>query len=525
MDYFIVKDTQREKILIRVLQIASLVIVLAIATLSFRSAELIVGKPITEDGFYSLSVSRNIAMGNGITIDGVSATNGFQPLFTFLIVPLVVAIGSNHYTILRMVLVVHWIVFLVASFLLGRIVRDMNPFVDAQIRSVRFWLTVFLYLSSVSNFLLSFNGLETGFLLLMYIITWRYYQVSNGNQLKHYFLFGVCLGLTVLPGLMLYSFCLLSSFSYYILSSWSTVSCSYDRISIVSATAFLISSPWWLYNYFQFGTLVPSSGMAQQRWAVSGERIAAGVSALFQVAVPSVFVGTATLEGIVFDVIRIVLVLTMGIFLWKGRRNLLSPDGSMAEVHVLRTMRFGLIIVCTTLLLAVWYVFSSFASWFYLRYFAPLLLPGLMAFAFTLSSLWRRFSRIVFVIVSVLLLPILASIYLLCQGKYCSEYYHNQLALIQEHVDSSAIVGAYQSGTIGYFRARVVNLDGKVNQEALRRKSDLIGYIHERHIEWLCDWYWAAPSLFQKDPQKQRWEFIARKGNFVLYHYNLLDGH
>ena len=34
-----------------------------------------------EDGFYTLSVARQIAVGGGITIDGHTATNGFQPLW------------------------------------------------------------------------------------------------------------------------------------------------------------------------------------------------------------------------------------------------------------------------------------------------------------------------------------------------------------------------------------------------------------------------------------------------------------
>jgi hypothetical protein len=36
----------------------------------------------TEDAFYVFSVARNVAAGRGITIDGVHATNGFQPLWT-----------------------------------------------------------------------------------------------------------------------------------------------------------------------------------------------------------------------------------------------------------------------------------------------------------------------------------------------------------------------------------------------------------------------------------------------------------
>src|SRR4051812_50088157 len=40
-----------------------------------------------EDGFYTLSVARQIGIGGGVTIDGHTATNGFQPLWGVLLAP------------------------------------------------------------------------------------------------------------------------------------------------------------------------------------------------------------------------------------------------------------------------------------------------------------------------------------------------------------------------------------------------------------------------------------------------------
>jgi hypothetical protein len=40
---------------------------------------------VTEDGYLMLTVARNLAIGYGLTVsDGTIATNGFQPLATFL---------------------------------------------------------------------------------------------------------------------------------------------------------------------------------------------------------------------------------------------------------------------------------------------------------------------------------------------------------------------------------------------------------------------------------------------------------
>src|SRR5258706_15723816 len=60
------------------------VLALLTGALAFRAADQVFTTPLTEDGFYSLAVARNVAAGAGITVDGRQPTNGFQPLFTFV---------------------------------------------------------------------------------------------------------------------------------------------------------------------------------------------------------------------------------------------------------------------------------------------------------------------------------------------------------------------------------------------------------------------------------------------------------
>jgi hypothetical protein len=53
----------------------------------------------------------------------------------------------------------------------------------------------------------------------------------------------------------------------------------------------------------------------------------------------------------------------------------------------------------------------------------------------------------------------------------------------------NATIGVYQSGTAGYLADNVVNLDGKVNLEALRaRQHDSLGaYIKRKRFDYLAD--------------------------------------
>src|ERR1035437_2020740 len=70
--------------------IACLVLSCYAALLAFRAfapPEVLVGWPYFDDSFYAFSVAINLAHGYGPTIDGVHLTNGFQPLWVFLITP------------------------------------------------------------------------------------------------------------------------------------------------------------------------------------------------------------------------------------------------------------------------------------------------------------------------------------------------------------------------------------------------------------------------------------------------------
>jgi hypothetical protein len=72
---------------------------------------------------------------------------------------------------------------------------------------------------------------------------------------------------------------------------------------------------------------------------------------------------------------------------------------------------------------------------------------------------------------------------------------------VNANVPNDVWVGAPQSGTLGYFHDRTLNLDGKVNPLALealkeRRRGE---YIVESNAEYLVDWEslaWPLPAKF-----------------------------
>src|SRR5262245_27151358 len=49
--------------------------------------DLVTRGPLYDDSFYAFEVARHIARGHGSTFDGVHPTNGYQPLYVLLLVP------------------------------------------------------------------------------------------------------------------------------------------------------------------------------------------------------------------------------------------------------------------------------------------------------------------------------------------------------------------------------------------------------------------------------------------------------
>jgi len=74
---------------------------------------------------------------------------------------------------------------------------------------------------------------------------------------------------------------------------------------------------------------------------------------------------------------------------------------------------------------------------------------------------------------------------------------------VEEHVPNDAWVAAPQTGTLGFFHDRTINLDGKVNPAALAaRRADGEAtryFLEQRQIQYLADWEGIA--IWAKEPR------------------------
>ena len=187
----------------------------------------------------------------------------------------------------------------------------------------------------------------------------------------------------------------------------------------------------------------------------------------------------------------------------RGRRH------GVVELLEAREFRVGLLLAGNGAVLMAWYGATSRAWWMYPRYAAPAALAGIPAIA--VAFVFLSGSRVR-----------LAAGALIAGGLVCAILARplpsaradtrqpnlTQLDVVEREAPPDALVGALQTGTLGYFRDRVVNLDGKVNEEALAGKADLPGYARDQKIEWIVDWPFLVERDFFKGQPRAPWRLV-----------------
>jgi len=497
-------------------------------------AGLLQAGPMVDDSYYYFNIARNIAAGNGVRHDSFNVTTGFQPLYVFLTVPIFALIKDSARAI-NFVLTFETVLAMIYSLFLYKIVNLLtSPKIGLFIVALWALSPTFLYTDV--------NGLETSALLCATCIITYYYLlffvVSNCPRIHHYAIFGIMVGIGFLTRVDLIFFlpAAVLDQAFRTLKKEEIKSFSL-RLFCMIAACLIVSLPWLIYNLIMAGSIMPSSGQAMRFIALAHgftlfpKATQATGKIYFPIEFPPVkFYWESILAGLVSLRMIFDRVFPLGMtFLILLTCTYLAPKTFIRRLSLITAFLIFLA------LLFFAYTCYIFATWFYMRYFAPiaigyLILIGLMIRHISdLSPLRMRDALVkagaAFIAPGVLSLFFFISIHMMHRITIREEPsgYYQMAMWINKQTNRDSIIGVFQSGIVGYYLDRkFYALDGVVNQHALdaMKKNEIDNYILENHMDYVMDWPTQLENLLvrcARDHDFLTHQELVYRGFFDVY--------
>ncbi len=459
---------------------------------------------LVDDAFYYFKIAHNITLGNGVSFDGLSSTNGFHPLWLIIILP-IFFLSLSKLTLIHLVLTVSAVVGTASVIVLYYLLKRLNVG-----KKVRF--AAVLFLSLLPTALLSgsgiMNGMETSLnVLLILVFLWSFAGFFNKNGLgyKNILLFGAITGLLFLSrtdnSILIVISWLVSFYVFLHKSRWPEL----KKLFLAGLVALVIVLPWLLWSFYEFGNLIQVSGKAipfiaherisTQDWNVLDylvryiKNFADSFIYIFGVLVSSkrspLFLGV---------VIIFITVTTFVLFgyrkrgLYKKLKNKFKKNLVVSIPILLTPPVFLLVQTIRAIYLRGWYHFSIF----------PILLILFSFLADLLADEWNHLNskiKSVFKLAGVIYIFILSlslANFILVPSSSLSELgKYKTIQELNNYLPPNSIVGAWNAGLYGYFfeKGTIVNLDGVVNNEVYPYiKEHAVGkYVKEKKIQYLVD--------------------------------------
>jgi hypothetical protein len=439
----------------------------------------------TDDTYYYLVVARHVAAGDGFTFDGLHPTNGYQPLWLFLLAPLFVVL-PGEFPPLRGLILLQAVILAVAALLLWRLVRRRWPPAVAAAFP--------LLLVGLPGARLLWLGMESALFLLLLAITWGAWQrLDTGRDpgsLSEYCVrplewwwFGLCCaglwtarlegGIVLLTALVLLAPRLRS------------MARPLRPLLAICLPSAVLAVAYVVWNISSFGTWLPISGRVKLHWVgmlTMGQRFEALIEipwvghrlltrALSAAGAPALVVPLAGL-----------LLVVLGAALWLGRR----PIRAAMEAAGARLI----VVACAAMFLLDHLLIGPVqGEWAQV----PLHLLTALGLTLLLATTSRRaWAGLAIAILLCLARP---ALHARTAGAWEAGFTGRSYRLaewIRMNTSPDERVGASYAGLLGYFSGRtVVNLDGLVNSADFFSRvmvgNEWESYLQENRITWLAD--------------------------------------
>ncbi len=475
---------------------------------------LVMRGPLYDDSFYSFEIARHIAEGDGSTFDGTTPTNGYQPLYVFLLVPVYWLAGGNATAPIYVALLGSALCNMLTGWILFRLLRNY-----ASLRAAFFGLALWCFGPAIVR--QAVNGLETSLAMLLVAASVEYYlgvyrraAVPTRRQ---------CLTLGALLGLAIFARvdAVLLAAALGIDALVRGGARARRPLLFVGLAAAIVMTPWCVGSRILFGSILPESGRATRflSEAYAPHDHPEFSAATFLHGPPAMFLA----ENFSRSLLQLGTSPVLHVFTRGLERTLqaaqVAPLANLCAVGgflLLAFLAFGLLgyrrrrggqgmprdfvfLVAYSAALVCAYSFVIFGQIFYSRYYYPVFFISILLGAFAFDVLMkliprarvRRAASVACTVAYALTLAYM-SMHRVQNGNY--RFLH-VVDWIAARTEPGARIGVFNSGAIGYFSDRhIVNLDGKVNPAAFAalNQGTICEYIESQGIEYVIDHEWIV---------------------------------
>lgn len=458
--------------------------------LAFRPETKLTERPYQEDAFYMFACAAQLAEGHGFSIDGVHPTNGVQPLVVVCYAPFFMLADGDRWLGLRLTFILVGLLETFCIYAVYRLVlllgRSSPHGKHSALLAAILWTGLYTLLVQHAN------GLETGLMATLYIaVLWRYTSMLQSQKVSvtSEIGLGALLGLLVLARIDAAIFVAIL-LGYELIRQRFAIQ-AFRRCFVLGICAVAISSPWWIYNLTQFGSLMPISGQSESIESLRHVNLYTTPQSIGDILTVLFYTG--------YNLYSPALSAAWGavtLILWGLMFGVTKVHHRLVREYDLRPL---VPMFLTGAVLAIFYTYFFSAPHFIARYLHPLRLAVFLTFVMVLpllydwvrsreNALLRNGLQAVGIVIAAMAFFFNATVYLRAFTTQNSTPVH-YAGLFAKSVAPEK-VGMTSSGTASFIAPNVVNLDGKVNAEALEaRKRDRLGeYVVKANINYLADW-------------------------------------
>jgi hypothetical protein len=479
---------------------------------------------LADDAFYYFTIARNAAQGFGLTFDRIAETNGFHPLWLFILLP-IQSLMQDKIVAIHAILSLSAIIDTLTIYLLWVLLREQNVRQNIRLVVCSFYAFPTILFSHAGPL----SGLETALNLMVisfYLILYFRILKSDLFQLREAMIFGIVSSLLFLARTD--NIVLLGATYIHIGVHYRNQSGPSRYLFASGSTALILVVPWLIWSYVNFGSLVQVSGQSvafvtranldAQGWSamdflLQTVRNLASIVRFF----PFYLDNTSTMSFI-----PLLIAIALGGFALSTIRLLRSREAKQAVVmsqYYTSLMPLLVVIVAFVAIHTLRGVYLR--GWYYTSLLPFLFLLGGVTTELFVTSTQPKHKLALRRISIVALLPALV-----VYGESMRRVYTKAIGEIDKYqmvlsmnrvLPEKTTVGSWNAGVYGYFfdRGNIVNLDGLVNNVAYDhiKNRSLGDYCRRVGVTHLVDpvgsfRYWQ--SYWAKEPTD-----LLRQGDVI----------